>query len=98
MDEFKQLCWKTLRNKFYWSFWNFDVKFGAAWRNSGFAQIDIETNSSKTQSGTGIVLLKYLHKTGVDGSNGVNIGYFSINVNSGKGYDEASAQTSWNFK
>ncbi|AXI00544.1 hypothetical protein DV702_12925 [Sporosarcina sp. PTS2304] len=77
--------------------WNHDVKFGAAWRNSGYAQMDIETKSSKTPSGTGILLSKYLHKTGSPGSLGVSIKYVSISVSSGSGYDEAASQTSWNF-
>jgi len=77
--------------------WNHDVKFGAGWRNSGYAQMDIETKSSNNPSGSLIVLSKYLHKTGFSGALGVNIKYVSISVETGSGYDEAAAQGSWDY-
>jgi hypothetical protein len=79
---------------------------GAAWNynhdkndynNSGWAQMHIETKSTKNSSGTGIVLSKYFHKTGFPGSLGVSIKYVSIGINSGSSYNTASAQHSWYY-
>jgi hypothetical protein len=77
--------------------WNYDIAYGGQMLNSGWAMMDIESKKNNKPSGTGIILSKYYHKTGVSGSIGLSIGYVSISVSSGSGYDEAAAQSSWNY-
>lgn len=75
--------------------WNYDVKLGDI--NSGWVTMDIETKATN-KSGSLITLAKYYHKTGLPGSLGLNIGYASIDVTSGSGYDEAASQGSKAYK
>lgn len=79
------------------AYWHYDVKFGNAWRNYGYAQMDIETKRDDNPSGYGHIIGKYYHKIGFPGSIGVTIGYVEITANSSTGFDEAATQSTWNF-
>lgn len=74
--------------------WFYDVKSGDI--NYGWVGMDVETKKTNS-SGSLIVLAKYFHKTGFPGSIALNIGYGTITVSSGMGYDEASDQGSTRY-
>lgn len=75
--------------------WNYDIKLGEL--NSGTVTMDIETKATN-KPGNLITLAKYYHKTGFPGGLSLNIGYNSISVTSGSGYDEVAEQGTKSYK
>lgn len=82
-----------------------DISFGgASWyvdkhsgADEGYVAMDIETKATNNPPITGIILGKYVHKTGFDGGIGLTIKYVEITVTNSGGYDELATQHSFYY-
>lgn len=76
--------------------WIYDIQSGYDFRNTGWVKMEIETVNPNT-TGIGKFRTKYYHKTSLLGLIRLDIKFFSTEVSSGSGYDEAANSTSWNY-